>query len=91
MWVFLQIVKKRVLHKHIIVVCVSCFDAVMEHSRLSLQTCWYLAISVVPEVMHMATLRAVLAQIALQGSETNTMELLGGTTDHKFLPKEGVI
>ena len=47
-------------------------------------------ISVVPEATHEASLKgAMSAQKALQGSETETRALLGGTVENSVSPMRG--
>ena len=68
-------------------------DSVLRPKRLACHHCWCPCISVFPEATHKASRGplkgAVSALKALQGSETETMELLGGTTEDSVFPMRG--
>ena len=69
-------------------------DGVLGPLRLARHTCRCPCICVVPEATHEAKLRAlegdsVSAQKALQGSETETRELMGGTKEINILTDDG--
>ena len=68
-------------------------DCVLGPPRLAQHTCWCPCISVVPDATHEASRGpekdAVSAQKALQWSETETRELLGGTEENSVSPMRG--
>ena len=68
-------------------------DGALVPPRLARHTLRCPLISVVPEATHEASRGpfkgAVSAQNAIQGSETETRELLGGTTENSVYPMTG--